>query len=86
MSVARPVLARLEDELDTELTLAMMGDPWGPALSGRLKTMARMILLRHGLAKAQVQVVREGEGVRVVVALPPGPQTVRELVVSIGAR
>lgn len=84
--MSRPDLARLQDELDTELTLAMTGDPWGPALVGRLKTMARMVLLRHGLSRAQVHVVQEGAGVRVHVALPPGPQRVRQLVVSVGDR
>lgn len=84
--MSRLDLVRLQDDLDTELTLAMMGDPWGPALAGRLKTMARMVLHRHGLSKAQVQVVREGAGVRVHVALPPGPQRVQQLVVSVGVR
>lgn len=84
--MARLDLARLQDELDTELTLAMMGDPWGPALAGRLKTLARMVLLRHGLSKAQVHVLREGAGVRVHIALPPGPQRVQQIVVSVGAR
>ena len=84
--MSRLDLARLQDDLDTELTLALMGDPWGPALQGRLQTMARMVLLRHGLSKAQVQVVREGPGVRVHIALPPGPQRVRQVVLSIGAR
>ena len=82
--MARLDLAQLQDELDTELTLAMMGDSWGSALSGRLKTMARMVLLRHGLSKAQVDVIREGTGVRVLIALPPGPHRVRQVVVSIG--
>ena len=84
--MARLDPALLQDELETELTLAMMGDPWGAALAGRLKTMARMVLLRHGLPKAQVQVVREGAGVCVRIALPPGRARVRQLVVSIGDR
>ena len=84
--MSRLDLERLQDDLDTELTFALMGDPWGPSLAGRLQTMARMVLLRHGLPKAQVRVSREGAGVRVHIALPPGPQRVRQLVLSFGVR
>ena len=76
--------AALGEELETELLNAMDGDPWGQALSGRLKTVARSVLLRHRLAAARVVVGMGPKGVEVHVALPPGRTPVRQLVVCLG--
>ena len=75
---------RLRDELDTALTLSMDGSPMGAGLAGRLRSQARMILLRHGLAGARVLVEPDGNNVRVRVLLPPQAAQVRELKLSIG--
>ena len=79
--------ARLPDlaaELEGALLDAMGGDPWGPALKGRLMTVARHVLLRHGEARARVEVGYGSRGVEVTVLLPPGPARVRRLVETVG--
>jgi hypothetical protein len=74
----------LGEELEGALMDCMDGGAWGPALSGRLKTVARSILLRHGLGKARVLVGMGPTGVEVHVQLPPGRARVQKLVVSLG--
>ncbi len=77
-------MSRLRDELEGVLLDAMQGEPWGSALSGRLKTAARAVLLRHGLSRAQIHIEDGPDGVAVIIALPPGPARVRQLVVRLG--
>jgi hypothetical protein len=74
----------LSEELEGALMDAMDSAAWGPALSGRLKTVARSILLRHGLGEARVVVGMGPRGVEVHVQLPPGRARVETLVVSLG--
>ena len=76
--------AALEAELEDALMNALMGDPWCRALQGRLETVARAVLLRHGLAQARVQVSGGRGAVEVVVALPPQQARVREIRLSFG--
>jgi hypothetical protein len=74
--------------LKREIELALMdefhGDAFSPALAGRLKMVVRAVLLRHGLAKAQIQIGKQGSGVEVAITLPPGPNRVRRLVLNLG--
>lgn len=77
-------LAGLEAELEGALLDAMQGDPWGSALAGRLKLVARSILLRRGLGAARVEVGQGPDGaVQVQVLLPPQAARVRRLVIGL---
>ncbi len=69
----------LEAQLENALMDAMQGDPWSPLLAGRLQREARAVLMRHGLGKARVVVGYQGGTVHVDIALPAGPQRVRQL-------
>lgn len=73
-------LAVVEEDLEMALMNAMMGDPWGRALQGRLELVAKATLHRHGLTRAQVRVTGNRETVSVDVRLPaqgPRVQTIR---------
>lgn len=74
----------LAAELEGALLDAMGGDPWGPALAGRLRTVARGVLLRHGHCRAEIRVENGPRGVEVEVILPPGPARVRRVEVTVG--
>jgi hypothetical protein len=78
-------VSALEAQLENALMDAMRGDPWSPQLAGRLQREARAVLMRHGLGKARVQVGYDGGTVQVLIALPPGPQRVRQLRISLGS-
>ena len=76
------------NELKREIQLALMdefhGDAYSPALVGRLTMVTRAVLLRHGQSKAQVHIAKQGDGVEIVVLLPPGPKRVKRLVLNLG--
>lgn len=75
----------LRRELQSALELATHGKHMTPFLAGDLKTVARSILLRHGLDRAQVHVSQAGpNGFSVTVVLPPGPARVEQIVLHIG--
>jgi len=77
--------AGLRAALEAALEDAAVGEPSSAALEGRLRTVARAVLLRHGLGQSRVEVRRQGAGLAVRVILPPGTARVRELVVTLGA-
>lgn len=81
----RPDLAALEATLEGVLVDATAGDPWGPPLEGRLRTLVRHHLLRAGLGTAQVDIHLEAQGVVVRVALPPDGPRVRQLIMNLGS-
>ena len=73
----------LHDALEAALMDALNGDPAGPALYGRLRTIARAHLLQRGLGAAQIEVGPAPGGVRVAIRLPPGPARVAQLVLTL---
>ncbi len=75
----------LEAELEGVLTDAVGGDPPGPGMARRLERLAREVLLRRGLGAARVIARSDARETTVHVVLPPGPSTVRELVVRVGS-
>lgn len=79
-------LQAVEDELDAALMNAMMGDPWGRSLQGRLETVSRAVLLRHGLGRAQVRVTGSRETVQVEVILPRTSPQVQRICLRFGGR
>lgn len=84
MPPAPPAPTTLRATLEDALLDALQGDPPGPALYGRLATVARGILLRHGLGAARVEIGPAPDGVRVTITLPPGPTRVARLVLHLG--
>ena len=78
-------LQAVEDELDAALMNAMMGDPWGRSLQGRLETVSRAVLLRHGLGRAQVRVTGSRETVQGRSSSPDLPQ-VQRICLRFGGR
>lgn len=77
-------MSKLETDLENALMDTMMGDPWGPSLKGRLQREAKTVLMRHGMGRARVLVSHHAGTVQVRILLPPGPQRVRELRISLG--
>ena len=76
----------LRRELQDALELAVHGRHITPFLAGDLKTVARSILIRHGLDRARVEVKSAGPtGFEVIVLLPPGPARVEQIVLRLGA-
>lgn len=76
----------LRRELQAALENATHGAHMTPFLAGDLKTVARSVLIRHGLERAQVRVRQVGgTGFEVVVLLPPGPARVQQIVLNIGS-
>lgn len=74
----------LAAELEGALLDAMQGDPWGPALAGRLRLVARAILLRRGLGAARVEVAATPDGaVHVQVLLPAAGPRVQRLALRL---
>jgi hypothetical protein len=72
-------LAALRATLEGALLDATRGDPWGPALEGRLRTVLRHHLLRAGQPQAQVDLSFGPRGVEVRVLLPPDGPRVRAI-------
>ena len=62
---------------------AMLSDPWGPALEGRLRMVTRSILLRHRQDKADIHIDNGPRGIEVRVILPAGPDRVRQLHITL---
>jgi hypothetical protein len=78
------VSAGLEADLRAAMEDAIVGEPMSAMLEGRLKTVARAVLLRHRLGAARVLVRREGAGFRVRVDLPPGAARVTSIHLRLG--
>ena len=64
----------------------MVGELMRPSLVGTAKTAARQVLLRYGIADAQVQASldRRRGGIALTVVLPKSPTRVREVVLRVG--
>jgi hypothetical protein len=73
----------LHDQLENALFDALLGDPWGPGLEGRLRTITRSILLRHRLPEAKIRITNTPAGVEVRVLLPPAPDRVQQLRIAL---
>ncbi len=73
----------MRDELENALFDAMLSDPWGPALEGRLRMVTRSILLRHRQDKADIHIDNGPRGIEVRVILPAGPDRVRQLHITL---
>ena len=75
----------LKEELHWALIDCLDGSPASNRLFQKMRTVARGILLRHGLGKAQVHIGPGPGGVEVVVLLPPGPARATRIVLNVGA-
>ena len=65
----------LRQELRYAIEDAAIGERLDAALLGRVKTVARAILLRHGLKTAQLHAALVAEGLQVHITLPKtGPR------------
>ena len=74
----------LKEELNWAMIDCLDGSPASKRLFQKMRTVARGILLRHGLGKAQVHVGPGPDGVQVVVTLPPGPARATHIVIRVG--
>ena len=74
----------LKEELRFALEDAVMGAILRPSLVGRLKMIARSILLRHGLGKSHVDIKQQGNGFEVKIYLQQPGAVVREIWLSLG--
>ena len=76
----------LEEKLQAAMEDAVVGEPMGPMLVGRLKTAARTVLLQAGHSRAQVQVqLARGSGFVVDIVLPAQGARVQRMQLSIQA-
>ena len=73
----------LKQELQIAMEDAVIGEIMRPSLVGRLKTIGRSILLRHGLRKSHVHVERQGNGFAIKVYLQQPGAVVREIWLSL---
>ena len=76
-------MTSLRDELEAALLDALIGDPWGPPLEGRLRTITRSILHRHRHDDAQINITDGPRGIEVRITLPTGPDRVRQLQLTL---
>ena len=63
-----------------------VGERLGPALVGRMQTLARGILLQKGLGAAEVKMTADEDGVSVHVRLPPKGPRVGIIRLQVGVR
>lgn len=73
----------LEAELQDAVELVIAGERQGPGLAGAASRAVRAVLLRHGLAKARVEVRSEGATVSLQVLFPPSPSPVRQILLRL---
>ena len=76
----------LETELRHAIEDAVVGAILRPGLAGRIKTIARAILIRHRLSRSQVIVNQRGTGFDVTVLIQEPGARVREIRLNVGAR
>ncbi len=60
-------------------------EPMGPLLEGKIRLVARAVLLRHGMKRARIDVRRIGRGLKVDIQLPPRGPTVDRIVLTLGS-
>jgi len=75
----------LETELRYAIEDAVVGEIMRPGLSGRIKTIARAILIRHRLPQSKVVVSQVGSGFEVTVWVQSPGARVREIRLNFGA-
>ena len=76
-------LEALKYELQMAMEDAVIGEIMRPSLIGRLRTIGRSILLRHGLNKSHIHVERQGNGFSIKVYLQQPGAIVREIWFSL---
>ena len=69
----------LEEELTVAIEDAVVGEILRPSLVGRLKTVARAILLRRGHGNSRISVCQVGNGFEVEVFLQRPGARVRQI-------
>ena len=74
----------LKTELRSAIEDAVIGERLDDSLVGRVKTVARAILLRHRLAKAQIHVSCNKEGLSIQIILPEKGPRVGMIQLSFG--
>ena len=75
----------LEEELTFAIEDAVVGEILRPSLVGRVKTIARAILLRRGHGKSKISVRQVGNGFEVEVFLPRPGARVQQIHLKFGA-
>ena len=78
-------LAALSEDLEMECIDALQGDPAGPLLAIRLRTVVTAALLRRGI-RGTVVATSDRTATRVHVTLAFPGQKVRQLVISLGGQ
>ena len=75
----------LETELRHAIEDAVVGSIMRPGLAGRIKTIARAILIRHRLPQSKVVVSQNGMGFDVTIWVQSPGARVREIRLNFGA-
>ena len=77
----------LREALQDAVESVVVGELMRPSLVGTAKTAARQVLLRHGVADAQIaaSLDRRSGGIALTVVLPKSPARVGEVVLRVGA-
>jgi hypothetical protein len=73
-----------EEELEGLIHMAMDGSPVGPRLAESLRLAARTACMKHGLGRAQIRILRAGNGMVVEIIPPPGAPRVQTIRVNVG--
>ena len=74
----------LETELRHAIEDAVIGELMRPGLAGRIKTIARAILIRHRLPQSRVVVTQQGMGFDVRVWVQSPGARVKEIRLTFG--
>lgn len=78
-------LAELTEDLELACMDALAGDPPGPLLANRLRTVVTAILHSRGI-RGTVAAASDRSGTRVHVTLGPPGSKARQLVINLGPR
>lgn len=73
----------VDEELRYALEDAAIGFPRGPGLARHLESVARGVLVRHGLHRHRVRVRASGGTLEVRIDAPPGAPVVRGVQVRV---
>ena len=74
----------LETELRHAIEDAVVGEIMRPGLAGRIKTIARSILIRHRLPQSKVSVSQSGLGFEVMILVQSPGAIVQKIRLNIG--
>jgi hypothetical protein len=83
--MARKKTIPLEEELTVAIEDAVVGEILRPSLAGRLKTIARAILLRRGHGKSQISVRQVDNGFEVEIFLQRPGARVQQIHLRFGS-